>query len=119
MLKLGSATGSMTNHLYSRMSEPEPTVGMQGTVLHWTDRSPIEVLAVRKNKEGKVTVITVRALRAIRTDSNGMSECQDYRFESMPDSQGQEIRRNKKGEWKIGGSLVRLGRAESYHDFSF
>jgi hypothetical protein len=119
MLRLGTETGSLINHLDSRCSEPEPAVGMQGTVLHWTDRSAIEVIAVSKNRKGEIFAITVRALKAVRTDENGMSESQAYRFESMPESSCQKIKRNRKGEFRIGGSLVRLGEADAYYDYSF
>lgn len=46
MMKLGTGTGSLINHLHSRSASPAPVVGMGITFLHWTDRSCGHVVAV-------------------------------------------------------------------------
>jgi hypothetical protein len=40
VMKAGTDTGSVINHIYSRMTKgaPEPVEGMDATVLGWTDR---------------------------------------------------------------------------------
>lgn len=59
-MKLGSETNSVVNHIYSRavIGQPEPQVGMGGTVLHWTDRDPVTIFRVFK--VGKSVLIETR-----------------------------------------------------------
>lgn len=102
------------NHI--KISCPEPTVGMGATIIHWTDRSPATV--VRISKSGKTCWI--KADKAERVDSNGMSEAQEYTY--TPHPEGKEIRvfKRKCGQWFTkGGEKVGLGRREKYHDYSF
>ena len=51
-MNIGSQTGSLINHLYSRMTinEPEPTVGMGVTMLGWTDREAGTIVEVNMKK---------------------------------------------------------------------
>jgi len=45
MLKLGTETGSLINHVMSRMTAgPDPVAGDPATVLHWSDRDPATVV---------------------------------------------------------------------------
>lgn len=129
-MKLGSETGSLTNHLISRMTlnEPEPYVGMPATLLGWTDRHPATVVEVNTKKR----YIVVQEDDAIRTDSNGMSESQEYEYTRNPAAARIIYRKNKAGLWKAhyinletnrlvqkGSYGLRLGDREKYHDFSF
>lgn len=132
-MKLGSQTASLTNHLYSRMviDQPEPTVGMGGTVCGWTDRyatTIIEVFTV-----GKYLYLKAQTDNAKRVDNNGMSDCQDYSYSPNPqgsvytfkremDGRWSEVYKSEKtGRWKKynGGKGFRLGARDSYHDYSF
>lgn len=128
-MKLGSQTGSLTNHLYSRMVVGQPTVvvGMGATLLRWTDRTACTIVRI----DGKY--ITVQRDHAKRIDKNGMSECQDYEY--SPDTEGAcyTFKQEKDGRWsevikneetgrfvKIKGGLgLRIGHRDSYHDYSF
>jgi len=135
VMKLGSGTGSLVNHVRSRMTsgQPEPKVGDGATLLHWSDREAATVTKVEPQKKGG-WVIWVQEDDAKRTDSRGMCESQDYeytpnpkgrvhfyRFE--PNGKGwQEVTPGKRlNSWKLTGSGqgIRVGEREKYHDYSF
>lgn len=114
-------TGSVTNHILgiSTKGQPTPDCGMGATLLHWTDRSPATIIEVK----GKT--IRVQEDDAERVDNNGMSESQTYVFSRNPAGQVTvfTLRKNgawvRKGEPMKGGSKVRIGDRDKYHDFSF
>lgn len=129
-MKIGSETGSLVNHLYSRMvnGEPAPCVGMPATLLSWTDRSPATVVEVNM----LARYIVVQEDDWMRLDSNGMSESQEYRYTQNPLGSKTIFRKNKAGQWvqcyrnpetgrlvQSTGPGLRLGKKERYHDFSF
>ena len=128
-MRLGSQTGSVMNHLYSRMTvgEPLPFVGMGVTMLSWTDRHAGTIVEVNTKKN----YIVVTDDDCKRIDSNGMSECQAYEYTTNPDGYKRYFRKDKKGEWRSmrfnennrlvysRGMGLRIGKREKYHDFSF
>ena len=117
----GEETGSLINHIMSGSQQPEPQVGMGATVLHWTDRTAGTIIEVGEKH------FVVQADKAIRTDGNGMSDAQSYRYE--PNENGirytfKRVTRGKaKGAWREGGSYsgyaVLIGHRDHYHDYSF
>ena len=131
-MKLGTETGSLMNHLYSRQTigQPEPTVGMGATILGWTDRHAGTIVKV-ETINGSVFV-TVQEDTAKRVDKNGMSECQDYEFAANPNGAKTIFRRAKNGRWdtvcfntttkrwnKLEGNGLTIDRRDHYYDFSF
>lgn len=129
-MKLGTQTGSVVNHVLSRavIGQPKPNEGMGCTILSWTDRYPATVIHVN----GMENLIYVQQDRAKRTDSNGMSECQQYEYTRDLNGRVFTFRKNKNGMWdevqinqktgrfnKTNGYGLRLGDREKYHDFSF
>lgn len=131
-MKLGSQTGSLTNHLYSRMviGQPIPEIGMGVTMMGWTDRYAGTIVEILKG--GKY--ITVRTDTAKRVDKNGMSECQEYEYTPNPDGALYYFKKNKDGCWvegnvnpatgrfkqcQGGGRGLRLNERRAYHDYSF
>lgn len=131
-MRIGTETNSLQNHLYSRMvvRQPEPEAGMGVTMLGWTDRSAGTIQRVFT--VGKSTFIEVTDDTATRTDSNGMSECQEYSYTSNPDGYRSTYKREVSGKWapvrknpetnrwnKTGGKGLRLGERRAYHDYSF
>jgi hypothetical protein len=128
-MKLGTQTGSLMNHLYSRMTIGEPAVyvGMGVTFLSWTDRSPGTVVEVNTKKN--YIVATDDDYK--RTDNNGMSEEQTYEYTSNLAGRKRYFRKDKNGQWRgmrfnengrlvysgVGG--LRVGEREKYYDFSF
>lgn len=134
MLRLGSGTGSLTNHIDSRAvrGEPAPFVGMGATTLHWTDRHACTVTKVEVSRG--VTYITVRHDKASRLDKNGMSESQTYLYEFDPTGSEYIFKKHPKtGFWKQAvfnlatnryvqlkhGCGLRLGFRDEYYDYSF
>ena len=131
MMKAGTQTGSLVNHLYSRMTngQPEPVVGMGATLLSWTDRNPATITSVQK--VGKFTIIGVKGDNYKRIDSNGMSENQEYEYTPNPDAAElffrfdgkfwSRVRMNPETKrWnKIDSGGIRIGSRQKYHDFSF
>ena len=113
-------TGSFVNKLYAARNT-EPTVGMGATILMWTDRIACTVIWV--SQSGKA--LTVQRDRAIRTDSNGMSDAQSYRYEPDPDSPVYKYTLRSNGRWvrsgesASSGGRLKLGTRDQYHDFSF
>ena len=133
-MKLGTQTGSPSNHLMSRavVGEPEVKVGMGVTFLSWTDRNPGTIFRVMK--VGKATIIECRDDDYKRIDKNGMSESQEYEYKIRPNGCKSFFRKNEKsgfwervtknestGRWNKSnsGCGIRIGEREKYHDFSF
>lgn len=132
MLKAGTQTGSLVNHLHSRAvrGAPEPEVGMPATILHWTDRSPATIVSVET--VGNALIIGAQDDLYQRTDKNGFSETQTYDYSPNPNGHIQYFRRDKNGFWKqvrknaetgrwnkSEGSGIRLGVREKYWDPCF
>ncbi len=128
-MKLGSETGSVINHLQSRMvkNAPEPEVGMGVTFLHWTDRSPGTVVAW----DPKTGILEVTGDSYKRVDKNGFSESQGYEYTTnwdaprsfykrLPDGRWQNRHYNEETKrWRKGTQGIYVGKREKYHDFSF
>lgn len=133
-MKLGTETGSLVNHLFSRATngQTRPHVGMGATVLSWTDRHAATIVSVRTlNYKRWTVVVGVQEDDARRVDSNGMSESQEYVYSPRPDApvrywacaangRWDSVRMNERGRLvKAGSGGLVIGRRETYHDFSF
>ena len=127
MMRLGSQTGSLVNHLHSRCAQSLPEVGAGATILHWTDRDPATVIEVFK--KGKFHYIIVQQDEYERTDKNGWSEVQQYAFIQNPEGprytfrlkndSWESVRLNENGRYvKSYGGLI-VGVREKYWDPSF
>ena len=97
----------------------KPVVGMGLTQYFYTDRKSWTIVQVHNYRR-----LTVQADRAIREDSNGMSECQAYRHEPDPDGETITISLRKDGMWaQVGqsgkGSHFVLGERHTYYDYGF
>lgn len=102
------------------IGQPSPTVGMGGTILMWTDRVAVTVIAVNTNK----TRVVVQEDLAVRTDSNGLSEVQSYAYRPNPNGRTTVFTLRKNGAWvrakePMTGTRLTLGRREAYRDPSF
>lgn len=109
--------GSLINRLGENSKQPEPKVGMGVTIFSYTDRSAGTIVDVHMS--GKKFWFTYD--KAIRVDQNGMSDCQEYKYEQQPHGQTFEAYLNKKGQWKIrkDGRGLAIGYRQAYHDYSF
>jgi len=92
-------------------------IGEGATVSVGSDSYPYTIVDV--SKSGKT--ITLREDKCERTDSNGMSEAQEYNY--FRDFNGKEIKATKRktGAWKTtgGNSMVSIGVRRRYYDFCF
>lgn len=121
MLKVGTETGSLMNHLMSRVAEVTPIVGMGATILYWSDRKAGTIIEVSEKH------FVLQLDNAERSDKNGMSDSQQYTY--TPDPNGakytfKRVARGKlKGQWRVdglkSGNALLLGSREQYYDFSF
>ena len=135
-MKLGSETGNVMNHLYSRatIGQPEPAVGMGVTFLGWTDRHPGTIVQVYVDpKSGAAIWFYAQGDDAVRTDGYGMSEDQSYEFVPNPNAPKKMYRLDRNGQWRRSernfatgkwrfldkSQSIRLGERDKYHDFSF
>lgn len=112
-------TGSFFNNLMLGSGHPEPEVGMGVTYIMWTDRAAgtiVEVIRFKTGKRvGQIRAIVTQADKAIRTDDNGMSDAQTYRYERQPDARRKTHYADKDGGFKY----LSIGHRSYYHDYSF
>lgn len=102
------------------LQERGPVLGMGATICLWSDRHACTVVYV--GKTGKL--VQVQYDKAIRTDSNGMSDSQQYRYQRDPDGIVETYTLRKNGAWvrqgdPMSGTRLSLGVRRSYHDYSF
>ena len=121
MMRLGTATGSLVNHMISKYRQPEPEVGMGCTNLMWTDRRAFTVICIRRDKR---TTVTIQQDNATRIDTNDtMSDAQVYTYE--PDVDGHTVELTfRNGAWREVGQGPRstpfiMGYRSEYRDWSF
>jgi hypothetical protein len=113
--------GNLINRIQETAAPKKPEVGMGATILMWSDRHAATIVEV--SKDGKRVVI--QEDNAVRTDKNGMSECQDYTYSPNPNAAKQvfTLRKNgtyvQEGSSMRSGTIIRIGERDSYHDFSF
>lgn len=124
MLKLGTETGSLVNHLLSSSKGADPIVGEGATVLHWSDRTPCTVTLWDAQKQ----IIQLREDKATCTNF----EMQNYTYEPSETGATYHFKREKNGSWvqvflnrvtgrwlKSKGHGLIIGRREKYRDPSF
>lgn len=131
MLKAGTQTGSLINHLQSRMvkGQPVPEVGMGATLLGWTDRSPATIIKVEE--AGKFLYITVRSDFARVVSGSAHDGSAEYEYSPNPEGYEQIFRIKEGGTWeKVVRNLdtgrwvkreggIFIGKRERYYDPSF
>lgn len=108
--------GNLNNRLMENIAPAVPEVGMGATILSFSDRHAATVVEILTPKK-----VVIQRDNAKRTDSNGMSESQDYEFTPDPNGAKIIITLRKNGRWleQKGSTVVNLGRRSAYHDFSF
>lgn len=113
MLKAGTETGSLMNHLYSGVSVPTLQIGMGATILCWSDRHAGTVVKLTANQ------IHVQRDKCTRVDKNGMSESQEWCYAADPNSVVEIFRKTRKGYRNTAGNGLLLGTRAEYHDYAF
>jgi hypothetical protein len=105
------------NHIRLTEEMAIPAVGMGATYFGYTDRDAYTILSISKSGKG----FTMQEDTATRTDTNGMSESQDYTFTPNPRGRVVTVKMTKNG-WRVGGMRghkVAVGVRDSYYDYSF
>lgn len=127
----GTQTNSLINHVHATSQQPAPKPGMGATLLGWTDRHAATITGVTLNA-GQIKRIEVQRDIATRTDKNGLSESQEYRFERDTSAPPYFFRRNRQGRWeqiifntetqrwnKCSSYGLLIGQRDHYRDPSF
>jgi hypothetical protein len=101
--------------------QPKPVVGMGVTMCYWSDRHAGTVIAV--SESGRE--VTVQQDKAFRSDKNGMSEAQEYDYESWPEGPVTVFTLRKNGRFYQKGQpmgstpTLWLGTRREFYDYSF
>lgn len=131
MINLGTNVGSLTNYVVGNSKSADPEVGMAATILSWSDRHAATIVEVFTKRGSHY--VGVQQDIAKRTDTNGMSEDQDYEY--TPNlTAGVLYYKEKNGRWVgvgpdpvtrkglregNGSGYLAIGRREEYYDHSF
>ena len=96
----------MINQILAKQTkgQPEATVGMGATILMHSDRHAATIVDVF-TKYGRLHV-KVQRDKATRTDSNGMSDSQDYTFERDPQGRIEQVIDPRKRVLIFYGNLI-------------
>ena len=125
--------GSLINLVCANQSQKElPAdlkIGTGCTELMWSDRNPFEVVAIKKNKKGEVTQLTVRRMDAKPAPTHKGVGYNDWILSSNPRGGTMTLRFRKETKKRAGGwyaksdygwgSRFLIGHAEYYYDWSF
>ena len=90
----GSLNNRFDENKYYNGTRDNIKVGTLCTIYYWSDRNAYEVVKVESQDH-----VYIRQLKAIRTDNWGMSDAQNYRYESDENSPAEEIKLAKNG-WR-------------------
>lgn len=113
-------TGSLVNQLISSGSQPAPKVGDGATKCGYSDRSPATIIEV--NATGNSVIVQMDDYK--RTDSNGMSDDQEYSYTQNKDNPTAEYTKRKNGSWVAknqsmkSGQRLSIGHRERHFDFT-
>lgn len=118
--------GSLNNRLEeNQMFVDEIKVGDYATIYYYSDSHAYEVIEVKDQKH-----VTIRRLKAIRIDDNGMSDAQIYKYESDPNGHVMNLS-FRHGAWRHqvqawfetkphwAKENISFGIASEYFDYSF
>ncbi len=108
--------GNIMNRIAEDFKPAVPEVGMGATLMMYSDRHAYTITKIEGNKLWAVQD------KAIRTDDNGMSDSQSYRYE--PGTGEPEVfTLRKDGRWHEGttlkGSVLQVGERDHYYDHGF
>jgi hypothetical protein len=113
---VGKDTNSLINMVMAGNNNPVPEVGMGATKIMWTDRHPFTVVEVVNERR-----LVLQADKYFRTDGGGMSDSQEYAYQSDPDGVKVEVTKRKDGSWRVrgGDQLFSIGERSAHFDYNF
>ena len=137
--KIGTNFGSVSNWLSSKtwFKYDALTIGNGATVYSWSDRYSATLVDIIK-RNGKQFIV-VQEDHAERTDNNGMSESQSYKYSANPegkkhyaqilDIETEDVQRGfileprylnpQTNRFNKDGNRITLGHRSKFHDYSF
>jgi len=137
--KIGTNFGSVSNWISSKtwFKYDALTIGNGATVYSWSDRYGATLVDIIK-RNGKQFIV-VQEDHAERTDNNGMSESQSYKYSANPEGKKHyaqildiETEDGQKGfileprylnpqtnRFNKDGHRITLGHRSKFHDYSF
>ena len=94
-----------------------PEIGMGATIVFYSDREPATIIQITSN--GKRIVLQEDL--STRTDNNGMSEIQQYKYDPNPNGTIHIATLRKDGTYRLSGekTVVHIGDRRKYYDYSF
>jgi hypothetical protein len=103
--------------MLKKLNTYKPEVGMGVTICHWSDRTPATIISITSSG----AIISLQEDSATRTDSNGMSDSQEYMYQSDPNGAVYKATLRKDGTYRLKGGKqqIILGSRRKFHDFSF
>jgi len=111
--------GNLTNRISETVAPDIPKVGMGATIILYSDRYAATIVEVR----GKS--VYIQQDKAIRTDANGVSDSQTYRYEPNKSECIERYTLRKNGcyvkylESMKNGTILRVGVRDHYYDYNF
>lgn len=118
--------GNLHNRIDENRTPTNPTEGMGATILMYSDRHAATIVQVTFGGLGTgPTEVAIQEDKSIRTDANGMSESQGYRYEPNTDAVRRYFTKRKNGRWvekghsQKNGTTLLIGVRDSYHDYGY
>lgn len=98
-------------------SGPNLVLGMGATIYSYSDRTPATVIRITHN--GKRIIL--QEDYSIRVDKNGISENQEYQYQTNTSGVLIYATLRKDGRFRVTATnqLVSLGPRQKYYDYSF
>ena len=116
--------GNLQNRLLEGAKNPEPHVGMDATVVSYSDRRAGEIVQVNKNKKGEVREVMFRRFDA-RLEKGEPMGSQKWILTPNPKRVPELFTKRRNGQFvnaaaslKHGNKLV-LGLRDHYYDWEF
>lgn len=118
-------TNSLINMIHAQTPTGVFKVGDGATILGWTDRHAATITQIDYDRKANPKRVYVQEDIATRTDSNGMSESQEYTYAPNPNATHIAFTKRKNGRWVREGEPMKSGQAlsigerDEYYDYSF
>lgn len=117
---------SLVNAVLSGGNQPEPKVGDEATVCHYSDRTPVEIAEIVRFKsgarKGEIKSVKTRLIdsKIISGSEHDGSAVYEYTKNPANPVRG-EYFRNARGQYQArhNGPKLSIGSAERYYDPSF
>ena len=92
-----------------------PSIGDGCTIIYFSDRVPATVISIFGNK-----TFLIQEDSYVRTDDNGSSESQDYKYSENKEGRTYRVSIRKNGVCRISkqNTLVQVGYRQRFYDYT-